>query len=65
MTAKWRIDLAPLRPSDAPALRRFAVALERRYPRHGVVGDALRGIVAGLARKAADRLDAGEIQGRL
>ena len=64
MSARWRIDLAPLKPGDAPALRRFAVALERRHPKRGILGDVLRGIVAGLARKAADRLDAGELQGR-
>lgn len=61
---KWRRDLAPLRPEDAVALRRYAIALERKHPRQGFWGDVITGVVARLVRDAADRLDAGELRGR-
>lgn len=64
MSPKWRRDLAPLQPEDAPALRRYALALERHHPREGWWSDVFTKALAGVVRSTADRLDAGELRGR-
>lgn len=50
--------LAPLRFEDAPALRRFAQAMEFRGPNQGFAMTVAAGIAAKTARLFADRLEA-------
>lgn len=64
MSDRWRIDLAPLRATDASALRRLVKALEHRDPRQTSFGRLVAGVMATVITGIADRLDAGELRGR-
>lgn len=64
VTDRGRMDLSPLRPEDASALRRYAVALERKHPKRGFAGDVIASVTVKMVRETADRLDAGDLRGR-
>ena len=64
MTDRWRMDLAPLRRTDADALRRLVAVLERRDPRQNTFGRFAATVIAHVISGIADRVDAGELRGR-
>jgi hypothetical protein len=64
VNTEWRRDLSPLRLEDAPALRRFAMSLERKDSRETWWARFLGDVIARVVRAAADQIDAGELRGR-
>lgn len=54
MISKDYKDLSPLQPSDVPSLRRLALMLDNK---HRLMSDVL----ANIARKIADRLEARQV----